>query len=472
MRFAAGSSTDSFRPQVTRKDFTPLFSRWKARLSDPFDAARRRAATTIGALTLGIVAILFAMLGDQAQSAFSHMVARQPYLPLIITPLAFASVAWMTQRIAPTARGSGIPQVIAAGKNMDIAYGTLLSLPTALLKLAFTVLILLVGGSVGREGPTVQVSAAIMVLWHRVFRVPMTSGVLIAGGAAGVAAAFNTPLAGVAFAIEELAAAFEQRVALLVMAAVVFSGLVSLAIAGDYVYFGVMHETLSVSAVVLIAPVAGIVGGAAGGLFSRLLLATSRGGIAWYEHLRARPVLLAFACGLTVALLGVGSGGLTWGTGYETTRDLIEDTSEVSSLFGPLKFAATLATAVSGVPGGIFAPSLAVGAGFGHLMSFAFPDDPTPAIVLLGMIGYFVGVVRAPLTAVIILMETTASRGMILPLFLTALIADGVSKVVCREKLYHGLSKAFLAPTRGVKPPPEPEDASASENAFPGDSRT
>jgi len=199
---------------------------------------------------------------------------------------------------------------------------------------------------------------------------------------------------------------------------------------------------------VLIAPVAGIVGGAVGGLFSRLLLAASRGGIGWYDRLRARPIALAFACGLIVAALGVGSGGVTWGTGYETTRGLIENTEDPSALFGPLKFLATLATAVSGVPGGIFAPSLAVGAGFGHLMSFAFPDDPTAAIVLLGMIGYFVGVVRAPLTAVIILMETTASRGMILPLFLTALIADGVSKVVCREKLYHGLSRAFLTQTR------------------------
>jgi H+/Cl- antiporter ClcA len=433
---------------VTRKDLSSFVSRWTARLSDPFDAARRRAATAIGAVSLGLVAILFAMMGDQAQSTFSQVVERQPYLPLVVTPLGFALVAWLTQRLAPTARGSGIPQVIAAGKNIEIAYGTLLSLPTALLKLAFTVLILCVGGSVGREGPTVQVSAAIMVLWHRVFHVPMTSGVLIAGGAAGVAAAFNTPLAGVAFAIEELAAAFEQRVAILVMAAVVVSGLVSLGIAGDYVYFGVMHETLSVWSVVLIAPVAGIVGGAAGGLFSRLMLAASRGGIGWYDRLRSRPVLLALACGMLVALVGVGSGGLTWGTGYETTRGLIENTHESSPLFGPLKFIATLATAVSGVPGGIFAPSLAVGAGFGQLMSYAFPDDSTAAIVLLGMIGYFVGVVRAPLTAVIILMETTASRGMILPLFLTALIADGISKIVCREKLYHGLSRAFLVPQR------------------------
>src|SRR3546814_10612599 len=79
---------------------------------------------------------------------------------------------------------------------------------------------------------------------HQMLKLPVRSSVLVAGGAAGVAAAFNTPLAGVAFAIEELASAYEQRMTLLVMSAVLISGMVSLGIAGDYVSFGAMHETL------------------------------------------------------------------------------------------------------------------------------------------------------------------------------------------------------------------------------------
>jgi H+/Cl- antiporter ClcA len=114
----------------------------------------------------------------------------------------------------------------------------LISLRTAWAKLCGTIAMLLAGDSVGRERPTVQISAALMVAVHRWLRVPVTAGVIIAGGAAGVAAAFNTPLAGVAFAIEELAAAFEQKVAVMVMLAVMISGLVSLGLAGDYVYFG------------------------------------------------------------------------------------------------------------------------------------------------------------------------------------------------------------------------------------------
>lgn len=412
------------------------------------DLARRRIATGIGAISLGLVAIAFAWLGDEAQRIFASFQSGNRWAPLVLTPAVFVGIVWITQRQAPEARGSGIPQVMAAGRDLRLAHTRLLSLPTAIVKLLLTVVMLLAGGSVGREGPTVQVAAAIMVACHRLLRVPVTAGVLIAGGAAGVAAAFNTPLAGVAFAIEELAAAFEQRVAVLVMGAVVVSGLVSLGIAGDYVYFGAMHETLRVGSVLLVAPVAGVFGGALGGLFSRTLLAFARSRHRWFMAVRARPVLAAAACGLIVALLGLATGGATWGTGYEVTRQMVEGHQDASPWFGSAKLLATAATAVSGAPGGIFAPSLSVGAGVGQLLAYCFPDDPMPAVVLLGMTGYFVGVVRAPLTAVIILMETTASRGMILPLFATAIIADGVSKLVCHEKLYHGLSRGFAHPER------------------------
>lgn len=410
---------------------------------DALSIFRRRIATGIGAVLLGLFAIAFAKMGDLAQRIFLQVDSRWSYGALLLTPGIFAGAVFLTNRFAPEARGSGIPQVIAASRNPGReALGPLVSLKTAGVKLILTVVMLCAGGSVGREGPTVQVSAAIMVAVHRMLRVPITAGVLIAGGAAGVAAAFNTPLAGVAFAIEELASAYEQKVAVLVMAAVMVAGLVSLGIAGDYIYFGAMRQTLDLRSVLVIAPLAGIAGGLAGGLFSRALLAFAAPTRPWIRIVKQRPVLLAAFCGLIVAILGVATMGATWGTGYETTRQLVESHGG-SGWFGPSKFVATLATALSGAPGGIFAPSLSVGAGFGDLLTGIFPDDPKGAIVLLGMIGYFVGVVRAPLTAVIIVTETTASRGMIVPLFATALIADLVSALVCRERLYHGLARPF-----------------------------
>lgn len=411
--------------------------------SEVLPVARRRTATGLGAILLGLVALAFAELGDHMQAMFGALVQHSPYAPMVLTPLIFASVALVTARWFAPARGSGIPQVIAATRDPEISSeGPLVSLRTATAKFGLTLAMLFAGGSVGREGPTVQISAAIMISVHRLFGVPISAGVYIAGGAAGVSAAFNTPLAGVAFAIEELAAAYEQRVAVLVMAAVMIAGFVSLGIAGDYVYFGAMRQTLALSAVLVIVPVVAIVGGLAGGLFSRCVLGFGRSMRGPTARIRKRPVLLATGCGLVVAVLGILTG-TTWGTGYDATRALVE--AQGGSLwFGPAKFLSTLATTLSGTPGGIFAPSLSVGAGIGNMLSPLFGGEPAGAIVVLGMVAYFVGVVRAPLTAVIIITETTASRGMILPLFATALIADAVSAVVCRERLYHGLSKAFL----------------------------
>lgn len=403
---------------------------------------RRRVALLGGGILIGLIALLFAALADRANEGFQGIVARWWWMPLVLTPAGFVAFAWLTLRLAPAAKGSGIPQVMAATKDPEGALGGLVSGRTAIVKFFLTIGALLFGASVGREGPTVQIAAAIMGYSHRLMRVPLRASVYIAGGAAGVAAAFNTPLAGVAFAIEELAAAYEQRTTLLVMATVLIAGMVSLGLAGDYVYFGEMRQTLNVTQALVATPVAGVLGGLAGGCFSHLMLSAGSTRFAPMAWLRARPLLLALGCGLVVAGLGVATG-LTWGTGYQAARSVIEG-RDVPLWFGAAKFAATLATAVSGLPGGIFAPSLSIGAGIGDMLRSLLPDYPAGAVVLLGMVAYFSGVVRAPLTAVIIISETTASRGLMMPLLAAALIGDFAAGTISHEKLYHGLSLRFL----------------------------
>lgn len=403
---------------------------------------RRRIAILGGAIVIGLVALAFAAASDTAGQLFRQLATHWWWLPLILTPAGFALIVWITRRLAPAAAGSGIPQVIAAARDPAVATAALVSGRTVLTKVVLTFAALLLGASVGREGPTVQVSAAVMAYAHRLMAIPLRASVFVAGGAAGVAAAFNTPLAGVAFAIEELAAAYEQRMTLLVMAAVLIAGMVSLGLAGDYVYFGVMRQTLGVSQAVVAAPVAGLLGGLAGGLFSRLMLAAGTSAYAPIAWLRSRPIIMATLCGMIVATTGVATG-LTWGTGYETANAVIRG-ADVPLWFGAAKMLATLATALSGLPGGIFAPSLSVGAGLGDMLRSLLPGYPPGAVVLLGMVAYFTGVVRAPLTAVIIISETTASRGLMLPLVAAALVADFTAQLVCKERLYHGLSQRFM----------------------------
>lgn len=143
-------------------------------------------------------------------------------------------------------------------------------------------------------------------------------------------------------------------------------------------------------------------------------------------------------------MIGVATG-MTWGTGYAQSKAIIEG-SPAPRYFGPAKFVATALSTLAGMPGGIFSPSIATGAGAGNSLCLLFPKDPSGAVVLLGMIAYFTGVVRAPLTAVIIVMEVTASRGMIIPLFASAVIADASAQLVCQEKLYHGVARDFFTP--------------------------
>ena len=410
---------------------------------DHRESWRRRVATVLGGLTLGIAALAFARFADAAQALFMRYGAPHPLAMLAVSPMIMMAVTWITVRWLAAARGSGIPQVIALIDTPErTAASGLLSLPVATGKAVLTAAVLLAGGAVGREGPTVQISASINVAVHRWLKVAITPGVLIAGGAAGVAAAFNTPLAGVAFAIEELASAYEQRMAALVMMTVMIAGFVSLGIAGDYTYLGALRGGLPLSVILMATPVAGVAGGLAGGLFSRAMQFALAPGRTLFHRLRSRPIVFAGLCGITIAAMGCLSGGTSWGTGYAATKLLVEGTTQPWWTI-VTRSIATLAAAVSGTPGGIFAPSLAVGAEVGNLIARIFPQAAVGPIALLGMIAYFTGVVRAPLTSVIIVSEATASHSLVIPLFAAALIADAVSTLVCHEKLYHSLSRAF-----------------------------
>ncbi len=404
---------------------------------------RERVALFTSAVVLGLVACGFATIADAAQKLFHAFADNWIYGPLLVTPIAFGSISWITRKYAPEAVGSGIPQVILRGRHMEQqAYEGLTSLKTGIFKLFFTALALGSGASVGREGPTVQISAAVMCTVHKILNVRVTNAVIIAGGAAGISAAFNTPIAGIAFAIEELASSYEQKIAMLVMVAVMTSGIVAIGVSGDYLYFGAIRQSLPLLTTLWIAPLAGVAGGLSGGLFS--LGQQKFGSIAWapLQRFRKQAFIWPAACGLIVACIGILSHGATWGTSYEVSRTLIEGGRE-TLWFGPAKFLASFASSQAGLPGGIFAASLATGAGLGNALAELVPADARSAVVILGMTAYFVGVVRAPLTAVLIVSEMTNSRSLILGLFLTAIIADGISAIFCPDKLYHAQSKAL-----------------------------
>ncbi len=158
----------------------------------------------------------------------------------------------------------------------------------------------------------------------------------------------------------------------------------------------------------------------------------------------ARPILFAAACGLAVALCGLASGGAVYGTGYEEARTILHGDAPADPSFAPLKFLATVLSSVSGIPGGLFAPSLAVGAGLGGMFHAYLPDVPVGALVLIGMVAYLAGVLQAPITSFVIVTEMTQNHALMIPLMVAALVADAASKAVCRGGLYHTLAELML----------------------------
>ncbi|MBV9654021.1 MAG: chloride channel protein, partial [Acetobacteraceae bacterium] len=334
----------------------------------------RRCAFWTGALAIAVIAILFADAADLAAGWFTATVAARPWLAWGMIPAGFMAAVLLTIHVFPGAGGSGIPQAIAAIHIRDPAkVRAMLSLRIAFGKVALTLLGLACGASVGREGPTVQVGASIMHtlgLWLRLPRHDLQRGLILAGGAAGIAAAFNTPLAGIVFAIEELSHSFEARASGTVFTAVIIAGVTTLALVGNYSYFGHTTAELTLRTGWVAVLVCSAVGGVAGGLFAAVLIRAARGfpGLLG-RAIRWQPMLFAGLCGLVVAGVGILSRGETYGTGYAQARSAVEGHADLVTAYPLLKLVANIASYLSGIPGGIFAPSLAVGATLGHVLS-------------------------------------------------------------------------------------------------------
>lgn len=409
---------------------------------------RPRLVFWAGALAIGAVSVGFAWLADEAQHLFHAARTAGEWtwlLPVVLTPVGFVACAFLAMQVFPNAQGSGIPQAIAARHLRDPEdRGRLLGLRVAFGKIALTVMGLLSGASIGREGPTVQVGASIMLQAARWGGVEQARGLILAGSAAGIAAAFNTPLAGIVFAIEEMSRTYESRANGAVLTAVILAGLSALALNGNYTYFGDSEAVATDMAGWWTVIICGIGGGLLGAAFSAGALRTLRRIKRWAQpEPRKRTLLLAGGCGLAVALIGLVSGGTTFGTGYEQARAAVEGTAP-SPLFFIEKLAATFISMMSGIPGGIFAPSLSVGAGFGSTVA-AVTGASISLGALVGMAGYFAGVVQAPMTAFVIILEMSDSRESLLALMAASMLGYVSARMISPEPLYHGLSRVFIA---------------------------
>lgn len=401
----------------------------------------------IGGIGTGLISVGFAWLADKAEDVFRGINSANPYLIWLLAPLGFAASAFLVRNVFPNSQGSGVPQCIAAMQTeSDEVRNALISFRVAAGKVLLTLLGLGFGASIGREGPSIQVGASL--LWglrgsyHKEYQ-----ALILAGSAAGLAAAFNAPLAGIVFAIEELSQSFDVRTSRWVLMATLLAGMAAIAITGDYAYFGHTSGTLEGWKDWFSLAVLAVVGGVLGACFSRFVIAMSfNKTLRRWTGIQRWPVLFAAGCGLAIALCGYFSGGMSYGAGYQPAYDIIHNQAQAAWTFVPFKFIATTLSSVSGIPGGLFAPSLSIGAGLGSLAAELLPHSAESGtqFALLGMVAYLTSVVQSPITSVLIMMEMTDNNDMALPLLACALLSNAVSKVLCPKGIYHALAENFL----------------------------
>ncbi len=401
-----------------------------------------RYARGLGAAAVaGVAAVGFGRLCDRAAGLHAALARTSPALGLAVLAVGLVLAAWIVRRFAPHAGGGGVAQVIAAADDFDPPRpDPRVALRTALIGAAVCLLLYACGASIGPEGPTVLMGAAIATTLVGP-RGPGRRALLAAGGGAGLAAAFNTPIAGVVFAAEELGLGLEHRVARVALLGVAVAAAAAWRMNGDFVYFGQLSIQAFRSAW-LAAPAAGLAAGLAGGLFARALKVLCGPRRSALGDLRAkRPLLFSLGCA-ALALGAAAAGGQTFGTGSTETRALIGGASG-GAAFAGLKWVATLAAVTAGGPGGLLAPMLSVGAGIGAALAGLFPFAARGDFAVLGMAGCLAGVSQSPFTSAVLVMELTREPAMAGPLILAALVGQLVSARVSGRPLYDTLAEGL-----------------------------
>ena len=399
---------------------------------------RLLATVILGGALVAAICLGLARLSEMASLQFAILIHAYPLLALIVLPAGFALIVGLTRRLAPEALEVSIPSIITAlwvreSQRLDSG----LSLRSALVQAAMLPLGLLVGASVGREGPNVKVGAAILsALGDQ--RPRWTIGLAAAGAGAALAATFHAPIAGFVFAIEAILPRLTLRsLALLILAIAAATGTGwpfvdgSPAIAIPVSGFADVRGWLAV-------PLVGVVGGMAGSLMCRLLrMAQDYFPGPGRQLIGLPPEAIAALCGLIVALCGLVSQGTTYGSGLDVPAG-------IDWTFAPFKALATMATAFAGLPGGVISPALSIGANLGADLAPFVPSVAIAAMALLGMIAFATGTLQMPFTALAIVAEMSGNSALWIPMLLVALIANATAQALSPAGLYHAQARMLF----------------------------
>jgi H+/Cl- antiporter ClcA len=434
--------------------------RLRALLAQPRNL--RRLGLIAAAFVSGLVAVGYARLFKVTEAFTTELFRAHPFWLLAAAPACFAGGWYLVHHFAPGAGGSGIPQVMAAieleqRQPGSVAKTRLLGLRVSAVKVLSSLLCVATGGAVGREGPTLQVAASVFLVmgtWVRRFtRVSDMETWLLAGSAAGLGAAFNTPLGGIVYAIEELASKHFTRVRTAVLTSVLVAGLVSQWLVGSYLYLGFPTIGKVGLRAIPAAFVVGIAGGLLGAAFGKGLFRARYLILSRFQGSPARTgLLVALGCALLLTGLRFVDDRALGPGNRLVSRILSGETTASAELVGARVLSSTVSY-LSGCAGGVFAPCLAIGASMGSWVSTWWHGTGAVLLTLLGMIAVLTGFMRAPFTSFVLILEMTDRHSAIFPMMLTALVATGSARLVGGTSFYEQVKQSILLETRRSRPP-------------------
>jgi len=389
------------------------------------------------AAVVGLVAVIYSNAFSGSIALAKLVYATNPYLLFITSPLCFLLATWLVEKFAPTAGGTGVPKVT---KALDLDPQTeaseihrYLNFKVFLVVMASSLLGVLGAGSLGREGPMVHMAACLFYLVGRKFTQfsPYTEhrSWIIAGGAAGVAAAFNAPLAGVVFVLEELAQQHFHQFKSVVISAAIIGGMVSQWLSGKYLYFAFPEIGDVPFSSVPWAILVGLLCGTLAFPFQKLASTDWRSKFNNYFNTRLK---FAFFVGVCIAALVVFVDPGTMGGGISNIEELLFEDHRASWTLIVGRFFGTIISHLSGCAGGFLAPSLALGAAIGSKLATIANYPSHNLLVMVGMAAFLSANLRAPFTAWVIVMEMTNRHQAIFPLMVTSLIAHGTLEFLIR----------------------------------------
>lgn len=407
----------------------------------------------VASLLTGLLAVFYTKLFAFAETVRTHIVERNHLLFFVITPVCFL-VSWLlVKRYANYAKGSGIPQVMAAVELATPKYQhkikKLLSLRIIAVKIASSICMVFGGGVIGREGPTIQIAGSVFRTinewlpswWPRISKRNM----IMAGAGAGLAAAFNTPLGGIVFTVEELTKTHISFFKTALLTAVLIAGLTAQSLLGPYLYLGYPDVSNLSKWIFLPVIFVAIISGLAGSIMSKIILGISRWEAAFKNN--RRQIIYITVCAILLVILSYFVNQKAFGSGKDImTQVLFTGEKNLPWYMPMLRVASQVISFTTGAAGGVFAPALSAGCCVGSVMAEWFQLSPTNTnlLVLAGMVGFLTGVTRTPFTSAILVLEMTDRHGVIFHLMLAGMVAGMAALVIDKHSFYDRLKVQYI----------------------------